>query len=307
MSKPVLTLPHNYKEGESWNLTLFRMLARSDLWEIAEEVFPVAPRISGNRRGSNFTLFRVNGILCGLDTWDDNNPSALYYNAKCFSPTGYVMPEGSPAGAKGDGNGGGPFKDVKIIFKIQYLNNSFWPAFTKETGIKVTPWTVMPSRVFPMEFFKWSDRQHKYLVSTTGRNCRFGRTPWVEHCKKRGDCYVPEQHINHKDDMEFYKQILQDVRWGLVLRGLPRSDGKNRRESEFGSCGIPLILNYKPTYPFEFEAGKQFLYMTKPEELDTLKDIDPRPYSEAITQVYHDHFSPIGMSLTLMDLIRKLT
>lgn len=286
MSKPVLTLPHDYLESESWNKTLYRMMARSGVWDIQTEQFPVAPRIPGNRRGSNFTLLRVNGVLLALDTWDDNNPSSLYESNGCFAT-------------------GGCFADVKMVLKIQYRNNGYWNTFHGKTGILATPWTVMPSRVFPMEFFKWENKAHKYFVSTTGRNNRFGRGKWVDACKARGDCYIPDQHINHKDDMEVYQEVLRNVRWGLVLQGLPRSDGKNRRETEFGSCGIPLALNYKPTYPFEFEAGKHFVYTPDPKDLAALATIDPEPYSKAITEIYNKYWSPAGMSNLLLDLCRK--
>ena len=62
-------------------------------------------------------------------------------------------------------------------------------------------------------------------------------------------------------------------------------DLKNRREPEYTSCGMPLALGgYKPNYGFEFKEGIHYFYIDKPEDIEKLKDIDPRPYSEASKQ-----------------------
>lgn len=282
-----LVLPLQHKSVESWNTTLMRMLEQSKMFDVSWANMPMAPSIPGNRRGWNFNIMKLDGVSIALDTWDDNAPTSLYHASHLFDK-------------------GACFADVKLILKIQYRDNPFITDFVKNTGIKVTPWTIFPSRVFKMGAFKWENKAHKYLVSTTGRNSRFGRIPWVEYCKKRGDCYVPEQHVNHKDEESIYYQTLADTCFGLVLKGLPRSDGKNRRETEWASCSIPLILNYQPTYQFPFKASEHYIYMTKPEQLDTLKDINPQPYSDAITQVYNDYFSPVGMAKELIRLVDTL-
>ena len=72
---------------------------------------------------------------------------------------------------------------------------------------------------------------------------------------------------------------MQTSRYGLVLAGraTPITDPKNRREIDYLMLGKPLLINYKPFYYNEFEAGKHYIYIdenTDIKSLDKMYNID---------------------------------
>jgi hypothetical protein len=106
--------------------------------------------------------------------------------------------------------------------------------------------------------------------------------------------------------MDEFLEDLKKCKWGLCPKGKIYNgmDCKNRREVEYSSLGYPLVLNYKPVYPFEFEPMKQYVYIKDFTNLELLDEIDPRPFAEQSKNVYANHFSPNGLSRTLMDVIK---
>jgi len=284
MMQHKLVLPDDYRKHRGWNWTLLRMIADSGLFKVSTERFPWV-RVDG-ARNSNWTMMRVNGALVGLDTWDTYSPTSAFYNSGFFNE--------------------GPLKDLDLVIKIQYYKCPFWDEFQTNTGIPVKPWTVMPTKDFPLGYFKWKHENHPLMGTITGKNNRFGRQPWVDWCVKQPDFYAKSDYIS-TDSLETYRDILKRCRWGIILKGKQRNhDGKNRRECEFSSCGIPLALTYQPTYSFPMNPGEHFVLLKNPEDLATLRYIDPRPYAKASRYLYQEHFSPQGAAKTLISLVKDL-
>ena len=90
-------------------------------------------------------------------------------------------------------------------------------------------------------------------------------------------------------DENLYFDLLKQTKWGLILKGKGEA-GKNRREMEYASYGMPLALNYKPIYPFEFEPNKHYFYLEKIEDLNKLKEINPMPFAKQSTDMYKKYF-----------------
>jgi len=275
-----LVLSEGYERLNGWNWTLCRMLAASKVFDVSTTIFPYA-RVDG-ARNSNWCTIEVNGIRVGLDTWDTLSPSAHFHGHGFFKDT---------------------YKDIKLLIKIQYHPCKFWDEFTKDTGIPVTAWTVMPTKDFQLEYFKWEDKNHKWHGTVTGKNNRFGRQPWVDWCESQDDFYSSGAYLVN-DTLDSYLDRLKECKWGIILKGKKGAE-KNRRECEFSSCGIPLALNYDPFYPFPMKAGVHYVKLEKPEDMAKLRDIDPKPYAQASRQLYFDHFSPYGMAKTLINLVER--
>ncbi len=278
-----LVLPKGYSNYNGWNWTLCKMLAKSGVFTISEFEFPYKA-LPGTRNG-NWCTIELDGVRIGIDTWDTWDPTCHYLNSGLFSDV---------------------LKDIKIIFKIQYYKCDFWDKVVpSKTGIKVLPWTVMPTYHFELEKIKWENKKHKYIGSITGRNNRFGRKAWVDEAKKHADFYTKTDYVSTDVQDDFY-QILSDCKWGVILKGKQRDhDGKNRREVEFSSLGMPLAMTYVPTYPFEMIPNKHFALINSPSDLIKLRDIDPVPFAEASKFLYDNYFSPVGMSNLLIKLVKE--
>lgn len=284
--KHKLVLHKDWKTLQYWNNTLCRMLIDSNLFDVDVEDQPLI-RFPGTRNG-NFHQMRVNGKMVGCDTWDTTDPLGVYARSGYFK--------------KPDG----PAAHLDLIIKIQSLHNdAHWNKVSSEIGVPIKPWTIFPSSFFPLGFFKWQFKESfKYTCSLTGKNNRFGRRPWVDWCTTQPDFYTKADYVS-TDKLEVFEDVMKNCKWGISLSGR-RGAFKNRRECELASCGMPIAMNYEPSYAFEFKAGKHFVLLNKPEDLITLRDIDPRPFAEAATQIYNDHFSPVGMANHLIKMVSEL-
>ena len=278
--KPTLILPKDYSKYNSWNCTLCKMLAKSGVFNIDEKIFPRF-KING-ARNSNWSMMLLDGITIGLDTWDTLSPTNAYYDSKLFEK-----------------------HKIDILIKIQHHKCDYWQKFTNDTGIPVTSWTVMPCHHFPLEYFKWQNKNHRWIGTVTGKNNRFGRQPWTDWCSKNNDFYSSGSYLVN-DTIDDYLNRLKDCKWGIILKGKKGAE-KNRRECEFSSLNMPLALNYDPQYPFEMNPNEHYFKLNSPEDLSKLRDINPKQYSEASKQLYNDYFSPVGMASTLIKIVKENT
>lgn len=285
MRKKTLIISKGYEKLVGWNWTLTRMLVKSKMFNIKTTIFPHKSIIGA--RNSNWSQMILDNIHIGLDTWDTYSPSSNYYDSKYFDKDGI-------------------YEKIDLLIKIQYYQCNYWSAFTENTKIPVKPWVVMPTKDFPLESFQWKNKNHKWITTVTGKNCRFKREVWTDWCKNYSDYYSSGSYIVN-DTLNDYVNRLQNCKWGTILKGKTKNhDGKNRRECEFTSCGMPLAMNYIPSYPFEMKPGTHFVLLNNPEELALLRDIDPKPYAQASRQLYYDHFSAYGAAKTLINLIGEL-
>lgn len=281
--KHQLILPKNFDKHEGWNWTLYRMIANSGVFNVTTKDFPYV-RVDGNRNG-NWTMMEVDGVLIGLDTWDTWAPTSVFKDNLLFDNV---------------------LSNVDLILKIQYYKCDYWAEFEKETNIKVRPWTVMPTKDFPLESFKWQNKNHKWLGTVTGKNNRFGRPTWVDWCSNHKEFHSSGEYLVN-DTLNDYLERLNECKWGIILKGKQRNhDGKNRRECEFTSCNMPLVMNYIPTYTFDMNPNEHFVYVQNPDDLIILKSLDPKPYVRASEYLWNEHFSPRGMANTLLAIIKDL-
>lgn len=281
--KPLLFLPEGWERDLTyWNKTLCRMLIASEVFEVGLEVF-YRPWVKGTRNTS-FHLMRVCGKVVGVDTWDTYEPTATYLEEGLFRSFGGL--------------------NLHRLIKIQHYPCEFWMRFSQETGIKVVPWTIFPNSEFPLGSFEWKEGEHKFLGSITGRNERFGRQIWIDWCKENKEFYATSDLVGKRNSMEDYVKLLEDSKWGVILKGKKKNhDGKNRRECEFSSCGMPLAMDYIPTYTFPMVPEVDFVFLKEPEDLLRLKHIDPAPFAARSKRIYEERFSPKGMANTMLTLI----
>jgi hypothetical protein len=278
-----LTLPA-HENFASWNVTLHRMLESSGLFHVERADLPTLNKSDGGRRAGNLSVVAVNGVQVGIDTWDTPDPVTIAADRRCFD-AGRVLAE------------------VKLVLKIQWspLQQTAWD----RVPVPVRPWTVFPSREFPLGAFRYQPaKRHRYIAAVTGA-MRHRRGEWFDAARKRSDFFVADE--KRAVPMDEWLGILADCRWGLSLGGKRGTDMKNRRESEFASCGLPLALNYDPHYPVEFAAGKQYLRVDSPADIDAMIDTPVAPFAQAADQLWAVLFSPCGMSLRLLDAVRSIS
>lgn len=269
---PDLILDPDYEHlYASWNVTLMRRLAESGVFNVRHANMPRIPRKLYGRRSSSLSMFRVDGLLLALDTWDTDGPLS-----ECLERGEFTE---SMAG-------------VRMILKIQHRpDNPRWAT----CPVPVTSWGMFPSQEFPLGYFRYDPGYaHKWSCTVNGA-ARFGRGAF----RVGGRVHASDGKLTFAE----YFKLLRECRWGVSLKGKRGTDGKNRREVEFSSCGMPLALNYEPCYPFPFRAGKEFFLLTGADSLREMDDTDPRPFREASEAVYERYFSPKGLAGLLLDLL----
>ena len=114
-----------------------------------------------------------------------------------------------------------------------------------------------------------------YRIGFTGRQWR-ERKVWVEALLKVDGAYPSVKYEGTPAD--YINRIMS---WNamLILQGKRdrHTDGKNRREAECASIRMPMILNYKPYYLNPFEAGKHYLYVEQPSDIElVLTELEAR-------------------------------
>jgi hypothetical protein len=55
---------------------------------------------------------------------------------------------------------------------------------------------------------------------------------------------------------------------------------------------MPLAMNYEPKYPFPFEPGTHYHKIDKPEDLLTLKSVNPIRYGNQSRILWNNYFRP---------------
>ena len=268
-----LIIPNNLSKYSIWNKYLNRCLAVSGIFNVKEDAIK---QIEWRRRWRTFfSIIKLNGLFIGIDTWDGDGPTTW----------------GSPQ-----------YKEFSLIMKIQYEGSPLYETVAKKynVNLKITSWTMFGYDEFPAGWFHWKNENHKHLMSFSGHP-KGTKTPWINYMKSKG---MP---TNGRISKEAHLGLLKATKWGVILHGYPRpfSDLKNRRESLFSSCGIPLALNYKPNYPWGMMPGIDYVYLEKPEDLQKLEGIDPKPFAERSTELWEKRFSPKGMAETLIEIIKN--
>jgi hypothetical protein len=191
----------------------------------------------------------VNGKRVFLDTWDYDGPAA------CISQK----------------------HRIDLIVKIQAK-----PCWTKQDGIPVTGWSMFHTAQMNW-LWKLEERRvdramireiRPYRCGFTGRSWKM-RRPWTGVCE-----LVPHFDLEtwpgrkRLHDTDAWVKRTHQWSCGLVLQGKHggMTQGLNRREVEFASLGVPMILNYQPHYPDPMVSGVHYLYCAKPEWINSCID-----------------------------------
>lgn len=305
MKKHKLTIPNDLTDRHfiqindknltskfTWSKKLIDNLIESNQFDVIYENFPPLFDIP-SRRSRFLSFFKIDDILCAIDTWDSHGPSI----------------DAKEEWIKADF-----FKDTKILFKIQKLNHNdkIWQEFEDYTGIITSNWTMFASNSYPLQSFNWLDNPNKqYYGIISGKR----RKQWIEYFRNDPDFFTPPQIpvekqtrtiSNDRTSLEDFLKNIQNSLWGISLHGkkYKRLDCKNRREVEYTSCGIPLALNYKPEYPFPFIANEHYYYIENMEDVKNLKNIDPMPFHYKSLEVYDKYFSPKGNADILLNILK---
>lgn len=292
-SKINIKLSRTYHQNDMWGRNLLYHLSNHHniILDIVKYPLPPIPVYRGTK---NFIPFIYEDIVFIIDDWDHASPTCFLLNNSTI-PKFYI-----------DNN--------VCILKIQYCNfeiNNYNEIY-KQTNIKVLPFTMFANRSFDLENFKWDiNHQHKFNFIFTGKPWN-NRLPWINFAKdhqKKLNCGIDfsngagDANIN-SGNISFY-DILKETKWGVILKG-KGCGAKNRREVEFSSLGMPLALNYIPNYPFEFIPNKDFILLESPTDLLKLQDIDPAPFAERSSVIYHQYFSPSNGIFNSFDLVYKM-
>jgi hypothetical protein len=260
--------------NKQWGNYLIDCVVNSGRFHIEHHDFPP---IRNLRRGGHLKPLLHDGKLILIDDWDYAHPTCNLNEA---------FYESNPY-----------YRDVSLILKVQYSSKdkNLYPS------VPVVPFSIFPRSTFQLSVFEWKG-PGKHITSFSGR-CWRQRRGWVAKLKEMPDVHLKLQNPDPGIQQEYY-DMLSDNTWGLVLKG-KGNGGKNRREMEYMSCGMPLALNYIPEYPFAFVPDVDFLYLQTPQDLGRLQSMDPRPFAERSVHNYKMHFSPDAIARTFEMLVRN--
>lgn len=273
-----LQLNNQYTHNDIWGKYLLYHLSNHP--DVKTEIlkYPLPVLVGGRRGHNNHIPFIYNDIIFVIDDWDHASPTCYLLNNPNI-PKFYL-------------------ENNVCILKIQYClhEENNYKEIYKQTNIKIVPFTMFSNHNFILANFQYDiNYNHKYDYIITGKPWKH-RLPWIRFAAQNkaagsnnANLYFGREE-NSTDNFLFYEQ-LKESRWGLILKG-KGCGGKNRREVEFTSLGMPLVLNYIPNYPFDFIPNKDFVFLRSPEDLISLKDIDPVPFAERSKYIYSKYFSP---------------
>lgn len=273
LSDYTLKIGIRYNKYSLWGQRLLYDLMNHKNIETKIVEFPPTGII--NKR-KHFIPFSLNEKVFILDSWDEHNPTSDLLSLNTLDKF-YIN------------------NNVNIL-KVQYSSKhqQIYNEIKKRFGISVLPFTMFYNRSFRLENFKWTNHTHRYLFCITGTFLK-SRLEWIKYAQTIKNCSIQPEHrkgdLSSQKENEPYYNLLKQTKWGLILKGL--GDGaKNRREVEFSSLGMPLVLNYIPEYPFRFEPNNHYVYLEQPSDLSKLEFLDPEPYSEKSKEIYNQYFSP---------------
>lgn len=260
-----LTLKYNYAKCDMWGKYLLHLLSTNpNITTIRDMSLNGIPVF----KGKNLIPFKLDDANFFIDDWDYSYP------------TSYLGDDNIPSYYSNS-------NPHLTILKVQYdlRDKEKYDILYDKHKIKVLPFIIFPNRYFNLAFDKWKYSDDQYLCFHTGRIWR-NRWSWINFLNS-SNLNIPKIEKGLTD--QEYEHMLLKTRWGLVLKG--KGVGKNRREVEYMSIGMPLALNYKPHYPFEYNANEHYVYLEKPEDIAKLNDIDPEPYAQKSLEIYEKYYS----------------
>lgn len=270
-----LLIRHPYTQKDTWGKNLLYHFSRHHNVETDFIDFPVI-KVPQN---TNFIPLIIEDILFIIDDHDYCGPTQNIINLLELDSF---------------------YKDKPVfILKIQYSSKHkhIYDLVYDKHNIKVLPFTMFANCKFALENFSWTNTDHEFVCVLTGQLWK-DRLSWIEFAEANKEtigCKLDlkkgrAEKSTDKENSEYY-DLLKKSKWGVIFKGYGEG-GKNRREVEFSSLGMPLALNYQPEYPFDFIPDRDYVYLREYNDLFKLKEIDPAPFSVRSSIIYNQYFSP---------------
>ena len=253
---PTIRIPpetHIYRKAH-WVKALrnnLKSLERFKLAKVIEDESVPKSSHAKTTRHEHSIFVKVNDKLIWIDTWD-------------FHAPGYEWLSGKGADI-----------DVACILKIQCSGKKF----KDERKIPIFPWTM-----FHMCHTRWLDNLNDFrkMYKETPREHWLGFSGRMWGWRKKWQIEMESmdytQFIGYgrTPPGDFIEYVKKMVKWRVGLSIIGKrdrlTDGKNRREVEYASVGMPMILNYRPHYFNQLIPGSHYLYCAKPEHLGKMMD-----------------------------------
>ncbi len=169
-------------------------------------------------------------------------------------------------------------------------------------GFKTAYWIMFPCGQKFINYFKWKNEGHKYLsMFTSGKHSlrTQHRHDWLAYFRSSSDYWSDREIRLPEDD---YRTILSQCKFGTIITA--NNAYKNSREYEYASCGMPMVLNYKPRYDFKFLPDKHYIYVQKPADLERLKHLDLSSFAEASNSIWENYYRPEAAADYLLQLLK---
>jgi hypothetical protein len=177
---------------------------------------------------------------------------------------------------------------------IKYKQN---PELQKLLNCPLVVWSMFPAGWELVNKFIYNSHYSKYNIMASGMHSLkvMQRVDWFEHAKTIGiDTKIAIPGTQ-------YLELLKKSRFGIILS---IRDEKNTREYEFISNFMPLALNYKPEFEFDFYPGEHYLYIKNISDLSRILTEDTYKYSAKSKYIWENYFRPDMASKILLNKIK---
>jgi len=290
-SKMTLEIPDYFSDNREFENAeyLLKKIAGSNIFEVKYLKSLSVLKIKESRR-RNFVPFVLNNIMCVIDGSDTMHPVEIIDDTFFDNYNAY--------------------KNLKYIFKIEYTDSKKQvnKRLKEKYNIDIYPFFMYPKAVMYnyLGCFTWENKHYKYIGAITGKIWRTRRR-WKDEIRNDKDFFsISDNNKNNFLSRSDYINLLKECKWGLCLRGKGIPEVKNNREVESMSFGMPLALNYKPIYPFDFISDKHYLYLDSPKDLEKLHTVDPMPFHEESKKMYNSYFNPKNIGNAFKKIFKHL-
>lgn len=176
----------------------------------------------------------------------------------------------------------GLLNDTYASLYVKYKKNE---QIQKLLNCKLIVWAMFPAGWNMVNKFKYDSFNSKYNVMASGKNSLvvMNRKKWFNHAASIGIDTRLAISSNK------YLELIKKSKYGVILS---IRNEKNTREYEFISNEMPLALNYKPEFEFDFVPDVHYLYMEDVGDLSKLITEDPTKYHQKSKYIWENYFRP---------------
>jgi hypothetical protein len=185
----------------------------------------------------------------------------------------------------------GLLNNMSAVVYIKYKKNE---EIQSLLNCPLVIWSMFPAGWGLVNKFEYSSHQSNYNIMASGFNSLrvMKRMDWFEHAKLIGiDTRVAITGTQ-------YLELLMKSRFGIILS---IRNEKNTREYEFISNSMPLALNYKPEFEFDFFPNEHYLYMKDINDLSKVLTENVDKYCAKSKYIWENYFRPDMASKILIN------